>query len=176
MAIIYIFILYFHRYSLRQDIFIASLDGSHGSLHDLQYSDLSAHPSCSLDHDEQRSPNRRSGSLTLKPGPSIECMAMIDTGDHVVSDQPDSNPRSHVRVLCLKVKLIKCRDFCKLIFDPDLMRSPSLWLIFMALGLGHDGFINAMLHLPALAVELFNDKYKGKQPPNSAYCCIHVYY
>ena len=55
----------------------------------------------------------------------------------------------------------KSSQFCKVLFDRDLLTSITFWMLFCSLGIGHAGFIDACLYLPSLGYELFNSKYKG---------------
>ena len=103
----------------------------------------------------------RTNTLTLRPGLSVESLAVIHQDIEVATDaHPAANQKK--QFLCLKIRPITCLQIWRLMFDPDLVRSPSLWVIFLSLGLGHAGFLSALLHLPVLAVELFGDKYMGE--------------
>ena len=117
------------------------------SMTSLHRSRVSLHQSRSSLYGSRTSLKRRStlaestGSIML--GLSVEHLAPLGP-DETVAKHPAKRP-----------------NFCKVLFDQDLMKSLTFWMLFWALGIGHAGFIDACLYLPSLAYELFDSKYKG---------------
>ena len=107
--------------------------------------------------DSEKSPdgiNPRQRSTTIS-NPSTQQNSVGNIKDVEASQDMDT----------VKIKQSKAQGcfvmFLKRLFDREVMAMPVLSVLFLAVGVGHAGFICACLFIPALSIEMYGDKYKG---------------